>query len=79
MPVEVSNALGNTRNFALDDPARFAPSWLGNVERLEDGERYIYEQSYDEENREIRFSKIRYETGDTVSQTVYDGMTGKKK
>ena len=79
VPVEVSNALGNTRDFALDDPARFAPSWLGNIERLEDGERYIYEQSYDEENREIRFSKIRYETGEIVSQTVYDGMTGKKK
>lgn len=78
VPVEVSNALGDTRDLAPDDPARFAPSWLGNIEQLEDGERYIYEQSYDEEKKEIRFSKICYETGEIVGQSVYDGLTGKK-
>ena len=50
-----------------------------NVERLEDGVRYLYEQSYDGEKKEILFSKIRYETGETVEQSVYDGLTGKKK
>ncbi len=79
VPVEVSNALSDTRNFALDDPARFAPSWLGNIERLEEGERYLYEQSYDKDKKEIRFSKIRYETGETVAQSIYDGLTGEKK
>ncbi|MCI8577457.1 MAG: DUF4825 domain-containing protein [Lachnospiraceae bacterium] len=79
VPVEVSNALGDIREFAPEDPARFAPYWLGNVERLEDGVRYLYEQSYDGEKKEILFSKIRYETGETVEQSVYDGLTGKKK
>lgn len=79
VPVEVSNTLSDTRNFAPDDPAWFAPSWLGNVERLEEGERYLYEQSYDRDKKEIRFSKIRYETGEVVAQSVYDGLTGEKK
>lgn len=79
VPVEVSNAMGDTRNFAPDDPARLAPFWLGNIERLEEGERFIYEQSYDADKKEIRFSKIRYESGETVAQSVYDGISGEKK
>ena len=79
VPVEVSNALGDIRESAPDDPAWLAPSWLGTIERLEDGERYVYEQAYDEEKKEILFSKIRYETGETVAQSVYDALTGDKK
>ncbi len=49
------------------------------MEQLKEWEPYLYKQSYDRDKKEIRFSKLRHETGETVAQNVYDGLTRKKK
>ncbi|MDO5417018.1 MAG: serpin family protein [Lachnospiraceae bacterium] len=78
--VEVSNKLmEEAGKWDPDSPAAYAPFWLGNVEQVEDGVRYLYEHAYDSEKREISYSKIQYDTGKLVSRVVYDADTGQRK
>lgn len=50
--VEVSNRLLEKEGIIPD-----CPSWLGNLEKLENGVRYRYEKTYDSQKKEIIFTK----------------------
>lgn len=67
--VEVSNGI---------DDKQFAdyPMWIGNREALENGVRYVYEKSYDQEAHEIDFTKYEYGTEKVVERTRLDSLTG---
>lgn len=77
--VEVSNALLDRNRFDSDSPAAYGPDWIGTVERLEDGVRYVYECSYDQNRNEIIYAKKRYNTGEVIDQDIYDGETAERK
>lgn len=66
----VSNLLVENRN--LDS----YPFWIGNVERLEDGVRYVYTLDFDGNNRKILFTKTEYDTGNIIESYTYDSDTG---
>ena len=66
----VSNIL--VENKVLDS----YPYWTGNVERLEDGVRYVYALDFDREDRQIRFTKTEYDTGNIMESYIYDSDTG---
>lgn len=46
----------------------FYPEWVGTLEKLEDGVRYIYETEYDEAQKAVIYTKTRYDTGEVVAQ-----------
>lgn len=52
------------------------PSWHGSLEKVEDGERYMYSVFVDEEEKQIEYEKRVFETGETVEKYVYDAETG---
>lgn len=54
------------------------PSWVGSCEKLEDGERYLYSLSVDEEQGRIVYEKRHFDSGETAEQFVYDSETGEK-
>lgn len=54
------------------------PSWVGSLEKVEDGERYLYSVFYDEETNQIVYEKRFFGTGETVEKFVYDAETGDK-
>lgn len=77
--VDVSNKLSECGRNYPDSPAAYGPSWIGNVERLEDGVRYVYACDYDEEQKEIIYSKTDYAAGQLVGQIVFDSVSGEVK
>jgi len=78
IPPEIYKKISDSIKYSAG-PGASAPAWLGNVECLEDGVRYIYQQDYDTEKQEIIFSKLLYETREIIQKEVYDATTGKQK
>ncbi len=52
------------------------PYFIGNVEKIEDGVRYVYETKLDEEAREIIYTKTEYDTGAVIEELRFDMDTG---
>lgn len=52
------------------------PNWHGSLEKIEDGERYMYSVFVDEEEKQIEYEKRVFGTGETVEKFVYDAETG---
>lgn len=59
-----------------DDELSCYPNWLGTCERVENGERYIYKTTFDEERQEIIYTKIEYETNKIIETTCVDIQNG---
>lgn len=57
----------------------YYPSFIGTYERLENGVRMVYEMSYHKNEDEIRFTKYKYDTKETVEQFVINAKTGEMK
>ena len=55
-----------------DDEMCLYPNWTGTTERIENGERYIYQTAFDEEKQEIVYTKIEYSTDNVVKSIVVD-------
>ena len=55
-----------------DDELNLYPNWTGTTERIEDGERYIYQTAFDEERQEIVYTKIEYSTNNVIKSIVVD-------
>ncbi len=53
-----------------DETYSLYPEWTGTQERIENGVRYIYQTEYD--NQQIIFSKILFDTNETVERQVID-------
>ncbi len=51
-----------------DEEISLYPDWTGTTERLENGERYIYQTAFDEERQEIIYTKIEYSTNHVVKK-----------
>ena len=52
------------------------PSWHGTLEKVEDGERYMYSVFFDEETNQIIYEKRFFGTHESVEKYVYDAETG---
>ena len=59
-----------------DDEMCLYPNWTGTTERIENGERYIYQTAFDEERQEIVYTKIEYSTDNVVKSIVVDVQNG---
>ena len=55
-----------------DDVLSRYPDWLGSCERVEDGERYIYQTAYDNEKQEIAYTKTAYDTKTMIESIIVD-------
>lgn len=77
--VEVSNKLSGCGRDDPDSPAAYAPGWIGNIERLENGVRYVYACDYDAEQQEIIYTKKEYAAGKIMEQVVFDAVSGDRK
>ena len=55
-----------------DDEMSLYPNWTGTTERIENGERYIYQTAFDEERQQIIYTKIEYSTRSIVKSIVVD-------
>lgn len=69
--VEVSNKL-----LGYEPDLGPYPSWHGTLEKVEDGERYLYSVFYEEETNQIVYEKRFFGTHETVEKFVYDAETG---
>lgn len=72
--VEVSNHLVELEKDLLYG----YPYWIGNLEKLEDGVRYVYEMSLDKKAGEIIYTKSVYDTKEVVEQIRIDMNTGEE-
>ena len=54
------------------------PYWLGNQERLENNQRYVYELNYDAEKKQIIYTKYQYNNQEIIEQFIFDGLTGEE-
>lgn len=52
---------------------------IGSVERLEDGERFVYETRYDKESNAITCFKHKYDSDEMIEYIAYDITTGEVK
>ena len=59
-----------------DDEMCLYPEWTGTTERIENGERYIYQTAFDEERQEIIYTKIEYSTNNVIKTIVADVQNG---
>ena len=55
-----------------DEELSLYPDWTGTTERIEDGERYIYQTVFDEVRQEIIYTKMEYGTNRVIKSTVVD-------
>ncbi len=53
-----------------DEEMSLYPDWIGTTERLENGERYIYQTAFDEERQEIIYTKIEYNTNHVIKNSI---------
>ena len=56
----------------------YYPYFIGTKEIIEDGVRMVYEMSYHENQKEIRFTKYVYDTKEAIEQFVFDSITGEE-
>lgn len=61
-----------------DEKASSYPDWLGTEERLENGERFVYRTDYEEQTRQITYTKTRYDSGEAVETLRFDAQTGER-
>ena len=54
------------------------PYWIGNLEKLEDGVRYLYEMDLDKDAGEIIYTKSVYDTGEVAERFRFDMKTGEE-
>ena len=59
-----------------DDEMWRYPEWTGTTERIENGERYIYQTAFDEERQEIIYTKIEYSTNNVIKTILVDVQNG---
>ena len=71
--VEVSNRLED-----FYKSHSYYPYFIGTKEIIEDGVRMVYEMSYHENQKEIKFTKYTYDTKEVVEQFVFNSITGEK-
>lgn len=74
--VEVSNLMCEYEKY--DDLWKY-PDWIGQLERVENGVRYVYALSLDNAANEIVYTKSIYDTDTVVEMHVFDSLTGIKK
>lgn len=55
-----------------DDEICLYPNWTGTTERIENGERYIYQTAFDEEKQQIIYTQVEYSTNNVVNSIVVD-------
>ncbi len=55
-----------------DETYSLYPEWTGTQEKIENGVRYIYQTEYDDELQQIIFSKILFDTNETVERQIID-------
>ena len=55
-----------------DEELGLYPDWTGTTERIENGERYIYQSAFDEERQQIIYTKIEYSTNNVIESIVVD-------
>lgn len=46
------------------------PQYIGTIERVEEGTRYVYEKKWNSKKQEITYIKYVYDTGEIVEETV---------
>ena len=68
--VEVSNMMCKNRNLSN------YPLWVGNLERIEYGSRYVGQVDYDQEAHGITDSKLKYDTNTVAEKFVFDSTSG---
>lgn len=68
--VEASNRIGENKDLWA------YPYWIGNVERLETGGRYVYAMDVDARSKKIVFTKTVYGKGDVAERHEFDWETG---
>ena len=73
--VEVSNKMCDLEKYQIFK----YPDWIGNLEEIEDGVRYVYEMALDKKAGEIIYTKSVYDTGRIVEQFRFDMYTGEEK
>lgn len=54
------------------------PNFIGTKEIIENGVRMVYEMSYHENQKEIKFLKYTYDSKEVVEQFVFDSITGEE-
>ncbi len=74
--VKVSNKLCDKSKYRKS--FSYYPDWIGNLERIENGVRYVYEMSLDKKAGEIIYTKSVYDTGKEVEKFSIDMKTGKE-
>jgi len=68
--VEVSNRMIENRAISA------YPSWIGDLEKLEDGVRYVYRQEYEPEKKRILLTKTEYDSGKVKEVFEFNSETG---
>lgn len=71
--VEVSNGLEGFYKVHS-----YYPYFIGTKEIIENSVRMVYDMSYDESKKEIKFTKYTYDTKEVVEQFVFNSITGEK-
>lgn len=71
--VEVSNELED-----FYKAHSYYPYFIGTKEIIEDDVRKVYEMSYHEKQKEIKFTKYTYDAKEIVEQFVFNSITGEK-
>lgn len=59
-----------------DDEIGCYPDWTGTTERIENGERYIYQTDFDKENQMIIYTKMEYSSGEIIKSIKIDVRQG---
>ncbi len=52
------------------------PYWIGNIEKLEDGVRYIYQTDFNPEKQQILLTKTEYDSGEVKEIYEFNSETG---
>ncbi len=68
--VEISNML------AAHSISWNYPSWVGNIERVEEGTRYVYQLDFDKQAHLITYTKYIYDTQEVVEKIEFDSVSG---
>ncbi len=74
--IQVSNKLCDASKYR--NSFQYYPDWIGNLERIEDGVRYVYEMALDKKAGEIIYTKSVYDTGEIIEKFAIDMETGEE-
>lgn len=62
-----------------DEKTNLYPDWNGNLERLENGVRFLYQTKYDKVDKKITYTKTQYDTNDIVEKLIFDASNGERE